>query len=99
MIVTRLRNIVLSPKLFRVSSICLALALFSLVVRSQSSIFELPLTEDGYYLLSVSRNIAIGHGITIDGQQWTNGIQPLFALLLVPIYALFGGDRYASLRG
>jgi hypothetical protein len=99
MIVTRLRNIVLSPTLFSVSSICLALALFSLVVRSQFSIFELPLTEDGYYLLSVSRNIAIGNGITIDGQQWTNGIQPLFALLLVPIYALFGGDRYASLRG
>jgi hypothetical protein len=76
-----------------------AIALLSLIFRSQSSIFENPLTEDGYYLLAVSRNIALGQGITIDGQQWTNGFQPLFAFLLVPIYAIFGGDRYTSLRG
>ncbi len=73
--------------------------LFSLALRSQSTLFELPLTEDGYYLLSVSRNIAMGHGITIDGHQWTNGFQPLFAFLLVPIYAVLSGDRYASLHG
>jgi hypothetical protein len=97
--VMRLRQGPLPSALFSGSSVLVALALFSLVLRSQSSIFELPLTEDGYYLLSVSRNIALGNGITIDGYQWTNGFQPLFAFMLVPIYILFGGDRYASLRG
>jgi hypothetical protein len=76
-----------------------AAALLSLAARPQSSLVELPLTEDGYYVLSVSRHIALGQGITIDGQQWTNGIQPLFAFLLAPVYMLTGGDRYASLRG
>src|SRR4051812_19740081 len=99
MIMTRLRKMPLFTTLYSSSSIFLALALFSLVLRLQDSIFELPLTEDGYYLLSVSRNIALGNGITIDGHQWTNGFQPLFVFLLVPIYALFGSDLYASLRG
>lgn len=79
--------------------ILVAVALLSLILRSRAALFEFPLTEDGYYLLAVARNIALGHGVTIDGQRLTNGFQPLFALLLVPIYALTGGDRYAALRG
>ncbi len=75
-----------------------AAILASLVARPQPSLVHMPLTEDGYYTLSVARQIGLGHGITIDGQQWTNGIQPLFAFLLAPVYWLTGGDRYASLR-
>lgn len=99
MVITRLRQTNRSIALVSAAAILVALALASLIFRTQASLFELPLTEDGYYLLSVSRNIALGNGLTIDGRQLTNGFQPLFAFLLVPIYALFGGDRYISLRG
>ena len=73
--------------------------LASLAVRPAASLPDPPLSEDGYYTLSVARHIGLGHGITIDGRHWTNGIQPLFAFLLAPIYWLTGGDRYSSLRG
>ncbi|PYT33481.1 MAG: hypothetical protein DMF52_15545 [Acidobacteria bacterium] len=79
--------------------VLLALASSTLVFRSGDTLPDLPLTEDGYYLLTVVRHIALGDGITIDGHQWTNGFQPLFAFLLVPVYFLCGGDRMTSLRG
>ena len=34
--------------------------------------------EDGFYTLSVARQIAVGGGITIDGHTATNGFQPLW---------------------
>jgi hypothetical protein len=53
--------------------------------------------EDGFYALSVSHNVATGDGITIGGVD-TNGFQPLWTALNVPLYWLAGGDRYAGLR-
>jgi hypothetical protein len=88
-----------STTVFIAAFVLAAAALLSLVLRPRASLVDLPLTEDGYYTLSVARHIGLGHGITIDGQQWTNGIQPLLAFLLAPVYWLTGGDRYASLRG
>lgn len=45
--------------------------------------------DDGYYYFTVARNIATGHGITIDHIHWTSGFQPLWmavcaAAFLVP---------------
>ena len=77
----------------------LSFLMLSLSIRSNTLLIDIPLTEDGYYLLSVSRNIALGRGLTVDGTHLTNGFQPLFAVLLSPIYMIFGGDRYESLRG
>ena len=99
MTATRSRHVARSTTVLVAVFVLAAAALLSLVVRQRASLVELPLTEDGYYTLSVARHIALGHAVTIDGQQWTNGIQPLFAFLLAPVYALTGGDRYASLRG
>lgn len=99
MLKTRIRHLPFPLLLSAASSILIGIALFSLILRSNASLHEFPLTEDGYYLLSVSRNIALGNGITIDGQRLTNGFQPLLAALLVPVYAFFQGDRYLSLRG
>ena len=42
--------------------------------------------DDGFYYLQVSRNIARGHGSTFDRINPTNGYQPLWAGLLVPIF-------------
>ena len=55
-------------------------------------------TEDAYYVLAVARQAAIGGGVSADGQIATNGFQPLWAALNVPLYAAAGGDRIAGLR-
>ncbi len=44
--------------------------------------------DDAYYFFTVARNIAQGHGITIDGTHWTTGFQPLWGLICaVPFLA------------
>jgi hypothetical protein len=50
--------------------------------------FEI-ITDDGYYALTVARNIGIGSGVTIDGQHLTNGFQPLWVFLTAPVYWFF----------
>ena len=55
-------------------------------------------TEDAYYVLAVARQAAIGGGISADGSIATNGFQPLWAAVNVPLYAAAGGDRIAGLR-
>ena len=95
---TRLGQVGRSTTVYAAAFVFSAAILASLVARPRPSLVHMPLTEDGYYTLSVARQIGLGHGITIDGQQWTNGIQPLFAFLLAPVYWFTGGDRYASLR-
>lgn len=37
--------------------------------------------DDGYYVFTVARNIASGHGATIDQVNWTTGFQPLWTFL------------------
>ncbi|HEX4510916.1 MAG TPA: hypothetical protein VH328_12575, partial [Burkholderiaceae bacterium] len=37
--------------------------------------------DDAYYFFTVARNLASGHGLTIDGTHWTTGFQPLWALI------------------
>ena len=55
-------------------------------------------TEDAYYALSAARHVALGDGITADGVHDTNGFQPLWVALNVPLYVIAGGDRIAGLR-
>lgn len=45
--------------------------------------------DDTLYYTQISRNIALGNGPTFDGINWTNGFQPLWGLLLVPVYWFF----------
>ena len=42
--------------------------------------------DDGYYYLQVARNIARGHGATFDRVNKTSGFQPLWALMLTPVF-------------
>lgn len=49
-------------------------------------------TEDGYFMLGMARNIAIGKGLSVaDGTIATNGTQPLATLVWAGAYALVGG--------
>ncbi|MBI3453471.1 MAG: hypothetical protein HY057_11725 [Rhodospirillales bacterium] len=75
-----------------------AAALLALAFRPESHVFGTPLTEDGFYALSVARNIAASRGITIDGATLTNGFQPLFTFIEAAAFRLAGGDSALGLR-
>lgn len=60
-----------------------------------------PLTEDGYYMLTVAWNIAQGKGFTYNYGIKTTGVQPLAALLYsVPAFIVLklNGDKYLFAR-
>lgn len=58
------------------------------------------ITEDGYLMLTVARNLALGNGLSVsDATIATNGIQPLATFLYSIPYMLTGGDKVSSLYG
>lgn len=67
----------------RIAGAALALAFFylGLALRPFDALLAMPIAEDGWYALTVARNVANGRGVTIDGTVWTNGFQPLFTAL------------------
>lgn len=50
------------------------------------------LYDDAFYAFQIARNIASGLGPTFDGVHMTNGFQPLYVLLLVPLFLISRGD-------
>jgi len=48
------------------------------------------LPDDAYYYLVIARNIAAGAGSTFDRLEPTNGYQPLWMCVLVPLLRLWG---------
>jgi hypothetical protein len=50
------------------------------------------LYDDSFYVFQIARNIAHGLGPTFDGVHLTNGFQPLYTLMLVPVFALTGDN-------
>jgi len=58
-----------------------AISTFTIALRPQPQLLWHPFIEDAYYALSVSRNLASGSGLTIDGETWTNGFQPLTTII------------------
>ncbi len=54
-------------------------------------------TEDGYLMLTIARNVALGHGMsTADGTLPTNGTQPLFNLIEAIGFYLASGHKQAG---
>lgn len=54
-------------------------------------------SEDGYLMLTIARNLALGHGLsTADGTIATNGTQPLISFVFAAGHWLAGGDRVAG---
>jgi len=57
-------------------------------------------SEDGYLMLTIARNVALGHGMAVsDGLQPTNGTQPLATLVWASVFWLTGGDRAHGVLG
>jgi hypothetical protein len=92
-LITRLLSV---PMWTAVAVLC-ALA-FARALLPAPALYLFPLTEDGYYSLSVARNLGTGHGLTIDGTHLTNGIQPLWVFVTAPLFSIAGGDRDLGLR-
>ncbi|MGQ0662669.1 MAG: hypothetical protein ACT4P2_03580 [Pseudomonadota bacterium] len=82
----------------RVLAAAVALVLLGLAFRPASHVYDMPLTEDGYYALTVARNLARGLGPTIDGAALTNGFQPLFTVIEAGAFALAGANELLALR-
>ena len=55
------------------------------------------LYDDSFYAFKIAQNIASGHGATFDGVHPTNGFQPLYVFLLVPLFWLFGSNLVAPI--
>ncbi len=45
-------------------------------------------TDDAFYYFAIARNVLQGKGVTFDGFGPTNGFQPLWMMLMLPIFAL-----------
>lgn len=51
-------------------------------------------SEDGYLMLTIARNLAMGNGLSIeDGTTVTNGTQPLMTFVYAGLMRLVGGDK------
>lgn len=66
--------------------------------RDSRLLVTFPLIDDSFYALNIARNIALGNGMTHDGVHVTNGFQPLFVFLAVPVYFLLNGDKLLSIN-
>jgi len=59
----------------------LILALFG-----SENLLMIVIKDDGFYFLTLARNLAHGHGATFDRLGPTNGFHPLWAFVLTPIF-------------
>jgi hypothetical protein len=49
--------------------------------------------DDAFYSLNIARHLAGGEGLTFDGENPTNGFQPLYVFIMAPVFRLFPADR------
>jgi hypothetical protein len=80
--------------------VVLALILVGVVARlspltdPSARLFWQYMTEDGYLMQTIARNMAIGLGMTTaEGTIQTNGVQPLVTFLFSAMHWLAGGDK------
>jgi hypothetical protein len=54
--------------------------------------------DDAFYYFRIAKNFVSGLGLTYDGHQVTNGFQPLFLLVILPIFFLTKGNLILPLH-
>src|SRR5215472_12978074 len=72
-------------------------SVLAIVVRPPGALFDLPLGDDGFYVMSVARHFALGQGLTYDGETLSNGFQPLWVFLCAAMFWLSDGERAAGI--
>jgi hypothetical protein len=64
--------------------------LFSFGIRLLISLYstwiDFFFVDDAFYYFRIARNFVSGMGLSYDGHQVTNGFQPLFLLIILPIF-------------
>jgi hypothetical protein len=76
-----------------IGAIALAYALYSgarFALQDDVRHLLVRMVDDSSYYLTMARNLADGHGLTFDGIHRTNGLHPLWLLMLVPLFLLHG---------
>ena len=68
------------------------------VLGSDEGRVAIPIVDDGYYNMTIARNVGTGRGFTFDGTGVTTGFHPLVVLVAAPVFALFGGGTVGPLR-
>lgn len=53
--------------------------------------------DDSYLSLTIAKNIANGLG-PIYGNDYTNGFQPLYVFVMVPVYMIFNSDLITPIK-
>jgi uncharacterized membrane protein YagU involved in acid resistance len=56
-----------------------------------------PVIGDAYYYFNIARNFVAGRGLTHDLAVPTNGFQPLYQFLLIPVF-FFSGDPFRAIN-
>jgi len=87
-----------SPRTFGVLFVVLAICSLSLAFRPREAVLSQPLNDDAFYAFAISHSLAQGNGVTIDGATLTNGFQPLYVFLCVPLFALAGQNSVLAVR-
>jgi hypothetical protein len=73
------------------------LARFAPFIDIDGRLFWQYMTEDGYLMQTIARNMAIGLGMTTaDGTMATNGVQPLATFIFTGLHFLAGGSKSAG---
>ena len=68
--------------------ICVLMAIIFFLCFADFTSILVQINDDAYYFFKVSENVAGGFGTTFDGIHKTNGFQPLWMLILVPVFWL-----------
>lgn len=77
-------------------TILIILVLVALAIRiaialcDVSTLVTKAVSDDSFYYFQLARNAAAGSGITFDGVENANGFHPLWFVVLLPVYLLFG---------
>ncbi|MBI5376456.1 MAG: hypothetical protein HZA77_13565 [Candidatus Schekmanbacteria bacterium] len=53
--------------------------------------------DDSFYTLKIANNVADGIGLSVDGIHPTNGVQPLYLMILTPIFYFFGNNPFTPI--
>lgn len=56
------------------------------------------IADDAYYYFTIAGNIVAGRGATFDCMSVTNGYHPLWMLVLLPIFKIFGASLWTPIR-
>ena len=89
----------------KVINICMLLLLVAGTLARLSPLFDIEhrlfwqfMSEDGYLMQTIARNMAIGMGMsTSEGTILTNGVQPLATFLYAALHYLAGGSKLLAI--